>query len=104
MYVDVVGPLDPTVEIDPELQSRLSQLLRVGDVEAAGELLPADLLRRFCFSGTPQEIADHTVELFDAGADRVEFGTPHGVTGAEGIRLLGEQVLGAVKQAMKGAA
>jgi len=31
--------------------------------------------------------------LIDAGAARIEFGTPHGLTEAEGLRLLGEQVL-----------
>ena len=31
--------------------------------------------------------------LLAAGAGRVEFGTPHGLTAAEGLRLLGEQVL-----------
>lgn len=101
MYVDVVGALDETVAIDPELQTRLGELLREGRLDDAGALLPADLLRRFCLAGTPEEIAEQTIELFRSGADRVEYGTPHGVaSGAEGIRLLGQRVLPAVHAAM----
>jgi 5,10-methylenetetrahydromethanopterin reductase len=102
MYVDVVGQLDETVTVDPELQTRLGELIREGRLDDAGSLLPADLLSRFCLAGTPAEVAEHTIELFRAGADRVEYGTPHGVaSGAEGIRLLGEQVLPAVRAAME---
>ncbi|WP_420112071.1 LLM class flavin-dependent oxidoreductase [Pseudactinotalea sp.] len=101
MYVDVVGQLDETVTIEPELQRRLGELLREGRVDDAGALLPADLLRRFCLAGTPEEVAGHTIELLRSGADRVEYGTPHGTSsGAEGIRLLGERVLPEVRRAM----
>jgi 5,10-methylenetetrahydromethanopterin reductase len=31
--------------------------------------------------------------LIEAGANRVEFGTPHGLNSPDGIRLLGEKVL-----------
>lgn len=102
MYVDVVGRLDETVAIEPDLQARLGVLLREGQVDAAGALLPADLLRRFCIAGTPDDVAEHTIELFRSGADRVEYGTPHGVaSGAAGIRLLGERVLPEVRRAME---
>src|SRR5690606_5327974 len=102
MYVDVVGQLDETVTVDPELQTRLGELIREGRLDDAGALLPADLLRRFCLAGTPAEVAEHTIELFRSGADRVEYGTPHGVaSGAEGIRLLGEHVLPEVRRAME---
>ena len=37
--------------------------------------------------------------LFEAGATRVEFGTPHGLTAARGIELLGRRVLPAVRAA-----
>jgi 5,10-methylenetetrahydromethanopterin reductase len=35
--------------------------------------------------------------LLEAGATRVEFGTPHGLTAARGIELLGRRVLPAVR-------
>ena len=41
----------------------------------------------------PEEILAHTQRLFEAGARRVEFGTPHGIKPQDGIRLLGERVL-----------
>jgi 5,10-methylenetetrahydromethanopterin reductase len=101
MYVDVVGQLDETVAIEPELQTRLGSLIREGRLDEAGGLLPTDLLRRFCLAGTPEEVAEHTVELFRSGADRVEYGTPHGTSaGGHGIRLLGERVLPEVRKAM----
>ncbi|GAB2985194.1 LLM class flavin-dependent oxidoreductase [Actinotalea caeni] len=101
MYVDVVGQLDETVAVDPELQARLGALLREDRIDEAGALLPDDLLRRFCLAGTPEEVAEQTIELFGSGADRVEYGTPHGVdSGAAGIRLLGERVLPVVRHAI----
>ena len=52
--------------------------------------------RRFAFSGTPEQVATQVAALFEAGATRVEFGTPHGRTAAHGIELLGRRVLPAV--------
>ena len=93
MYVDVVGALDPTTELDPELLTRLGALVAAGDHDAAGALIPDDVLRRFAFSGTPAQVAEQAVELFDAGARRVDFGTPHGVDERTGVELLCRQVL-----------
>ncbi|ROR95820.1 alkanesulfonate monooxygenase SsuD/methylene tetrahydromethanopterin reductase-like flavin-dependent oxidoreductase (luciferase family) [Salana multivorans] len=100
MYVDVVGALDPTVHIDPELLAGLRERLEAGDVAGAGALVPDDVLDRFAFAGTPEEVAAHAVELFEAGADRVEFGTPHGLTESEGFDLLGGAVLPAIREAV----
>lgn len=47
----------------------------------------------FCFAGTPDDIAAQAEALFDAGAQRVEFGPPHGASSLVGIALLGEDVL-----------
>ena len=93
MYVDVVGALDPTTELDPELLERLAGLVAVGEHEAAGSLLPDDLLRRFAFAGTPVEVAAQAEELFEAGARRVDFGTPHGIDEPHGVELLCREVL-----------
>jgi 5,10-methylenetetrahydromethanopterin reductase len=57
MYVDVVAGLDPTLELKP------------------GERPP---LEKFAFAGTPAEVARHARELLDAGAHRIEFGSPQG--------------------------
>lgn len=92
MYLDVVAELDPTVELPEGLLDQLRERLRDGD-EDAGRLVPDDVLDRFAFSGDPDDIAAHAQRLIDAGVDRIEFGTPHGIDEAEGIRLLGEAVL-----------
>jgi 5,10-methylenetetrahydromethanopterin reductase len=68
-YVDVVARHDPTL--------------------APGERP----LERFCIAGTPEEVAERVLELWDAGADRVELGTPQGFTTAKGVDLVCERVL-----------
>ena len=100
MYVDVVAALDLPVDVDPELLTRLHDLLAAGAVDEAGALLPDELLDRFCFAGTPQAVAERTLALVEAGATRVEYGTPHGLTGPGGIDLLGSAVLPAVREGL----
>ena len=57
MYLDVVGALDRTLELKP------------------GQSPP---LEKFVFAGTPAEVAAQARALVDAGAARIEFGTPQG--------------------------
>lgn len=96
LYLPVVATLDPTVEIDPELVVRMDNLVTRGEYEAAGKLIPDNLLDRFSFAGNPADIIEQSEALFDAGVSRIEFGAPHGVTDARGINLLGTQVLPAL--------
>jgi 5,10-methylenetetrahydromethanopterin reductase len=72
MYLEVVADLDPTLALEP------------------GRPPPLD---RFTFAGTPEEVAAHARRLFEAGAARVEFGTPQGSTTALGVELLASRVL-----------
>ena len=74
----MVGGLDPTVEIDLNM--------------AQGDEIPDDVLDLFAFAGEPAPIVELAERLFDAGADRVEFGTPHGIDEARGVDLLAQQV------------
>ena len=69
-YVEVVAPLDPTLD----------------SVDAP----PLDL---FCIAGTPEEVAGRVLELWDAGVARVELGTPQGLTTRDGVDLICDQVL-----------
>jgi len=78
MYLDVVAELDPTFELDPE---------------SLGGEIPDDVLDRFAFAGTPEQVAAHAEAVFDAGAGRIDFGTPHGVPEERGVELLCTQVL-----------
>lgn len=97
LYLPVVAPLDPTVTIDPELAARIDALVAAGDQSAAGRLIPDALLDRFAFAGTPAQVVAQCEAAFAAGATRIEFGTPHGLTPEGGIRLLGERVLPALR-------
>jgi 5,10-methylenetetrahydromethanopterin reductase len=93
MYVDIVAPYDPTLNLDPELLRRIRELVSQGKDDQAGALLSLDLLGRFAFAGTPAEVAEHAATILDAGALRVDFGTPHGIEEIHGIELLCHEVL-----------
>ena len=93
MYLAVVAGLDPTVQLPPDLLERVRALVRADDHEGACALIPDDVLDLFAFSGTPEHVAALAQRVLDAGADRVDFGTPHGLTDAEGVTLLGTRVL-----------
>jgi len=93
MYLDVVAALDPTVSLPEDLLPAIRARLANGDDEGAGRLVPTDVLELFAFAGTPDDIAAHAQRLIDAGVDRIEFGTPHGLDSAGGIALLGREVL-----------
>jgi 5,10-methylenetetrahydromethanopterin reductase len=92
MYVAVVAPLDATLN-DPEWLRRIQQHAATNDYTAIGNALSDELLDRFAFSGTPDDILRQVHALRAAGATRVEFGTPHGLEPSTGIRLLGTEVL-----------
>jgi 5,10-methylenetetrahydromethanopterin reductase len=98
LYLPVVASLDPSLDLDPSLLDRIKAAADRYDFDTAAALISDDLLRRFAFAGTPEQVAAQAAELFTAGAGRVEFGTPHGLTPQTGLRLLGEQVLPALRQ------
>jgi 5,10-methylenetetrahydromethanopterin reductase len=101
-YLPVVAALDGTADLGQaglgaaELAT-MQRLVDAGDHEAAGRLVPDAVLDRFAFSGTPGQVTGQVEALLGAGATRVEFGTPHGLTAARGIELLGRRVLPAVR-------
>lgn len=97
LYLPVVAPLDPTVQVEPELTERLRDYANWGRWDDAARLISDDLLDHFAFAGNPNDIIAHCERLFAAGATRVEFGTPHGLVPEQGIRLIGERVIPALK-------
>ena len=97
LYLPVVAELDPTLAIDPDLLRRLRAAAARYDFAAGAALISDELLKCFAFAGTPAEVAEQSHALFAAGANRVEFGTPHGLTPESGLRLLGEKVLPIVR-------
>jgi 5,10-methylenetetrahydromethanopterin reductase len=97
LYLPVVAGLDPTVTVEPALIERLQTLANQGDWDTAARLISDDVLERFAFSGNAHDLIDHAGRLFDAGASRIEFGTPHGLNSAAGIKILGERVIPALR-------
>lgn len=93
MYLAVVAGLDPTADVSPELLTAVRERVDAGAHEAAGRLVPDDVLDLFAFSGTPEQVAAQAQRLIDAGARRVEFGTPHGLADDRGVALLTTRVL-----------
>ncbi len=92
LYLPVVAALDPTLN-DPEWLARVQVLDAHKDYAGISALISDALLDKFAFAGNPADIIERVEALSDAGATRVEFGTPHGLDSAHGIRLLGEKVL-----------
>jgi 5,10-methylenetetrahydromethanopterin reductase len=98
LYVSVIAQLDPSLGIEPELLNRINQASAQYDYEGVGRYISDELLRRLAFAGTPDDVAEQALALFEAGASRIEFGTPHGLNEEEGVRLLGERVLPALRE------
>ena len=96
-YLTVVYPLDPTIAIDPEWLKRLEDHLKSEDLNGAAALISDEILDIFALAGRPNDIIERCEALYEAGVDRIEFGTPHGVTGERGISLLGKEVLPSLK-------
>lgn len=98
LYMPIVSRLDPTLKIDPELMSRVQAHVNANEDEQAARLIPDGIIDRFMFAGNPADIIEHCERLYDAGAFRIELGTPHGVQDAAiGIHLIGQQIIPALK-------
>lgn len=95
----VIAGLDRTVEVDAALLEKMETLLRNHHYVEAGRLIPDDLLDKFTFCGTPEEVAAHAAEVYDAGAHRIEFDSPFGLTPRAGVDLLGAKVLPMLRSA-----
>lgn len=96
LYLPVVAPLDPTIKLEPEWVERLTGHVNRNELDTAAALISDELLDRFALAGNPDDVINLTSRLFDAGARRVEFGTPHGLNPERGIHLLGEKVIPAL--------
>lgn len=81
----------------PDLLSRIHDASARYDFEQVARYIADNILRRVAFADTPDEVVEQVAHLFDAGVQRVELGPPHGLSPAEGLRLLGEFVLPALR-------
>jgi 5,10-methylenetetrahydromethanopterin reductase len=93
LYFPVVAGRDPTLGVPDGLAQEVRRLVDAREREAAANLIPDALLDKLAFAGTPEDVARQAEALYDAGAARVEFGTPHGLTPARGVELLAERVV-----------
>jgi 5,10-methylenetetrahydromethanopterin reductase len=98
LYLPVIAGLDPSLPLEPERLQRIGAAVAAYDFEGAAREISDDVLGRVAFAGTPEEVAEQAEALFAAGADRVEFGTPHGLSEENGLHLLGEAVLPALRR------
>ncbi len=65
-YLSVVGGLDPTFELDPELIAALAAHLAGGNAAAAARSISGEILDRFAFAGTPRQVAERAEAAFFA--------------------------------------
>lgn len=102
-YLSVIGGLDPTIDLDDDVVAEIDSLLADGRDTEAGALISDDVLRCFAFAGTPQEVAQHAQDAYAAGATKVEFNSPYGLTNSEaGLKIIGERVLPLIKNVTAG--
>jgi 5,10-methylenetetrahydromethanopterin reductase len=92
-YLAVVAELDPTAALPAGLADHIRVMLAAGNEVAAGAEIPDDVLDRFAFAGTPEHVAALAHAVLRAGADRLDFGTPHGLSDLAGVDLLGTRAL-----------
>jgi 5,10-methylenetetrahydromethanopterin reductase len=100
LYLPVVAELDTSVTIESDRLHGIRAAMKQYDVDKAITYISDDLLTKFAFAGSPDEIIGQVLNLFAAGADRIEFGTPHGLNPENRLALLGEIVLPAVHAAL----
>jgi 5,10-methylenetetrahydromethanopterin reductase len=98
MYFPVVARHDTTLHVESALRQRVQQHVHAGDLDSAAALISDDILDRIAISGNANDLIQHAERLFAAGASRVEFGTPHGLVPERGIRIIGEQVIPALRR------
>jgi 5,10-methylenetetrahydromethanopterin reductase len=93
LYLPVIAALDHTLPLEPERLARINAAAQAFDFDRAAADISDELLQLLGFAGTPDDVARQAGDLLDAGAARIEFGTPHGLSEAEGLHLLGSAVL-----------
>jgi 5,10-methylenetetrahydromethanopterin reductase len=97
-YLDVVAELDVTYEVPADVLAAVRARLADDDTASAGAAIPNEVLERFAFCGTPEDVAAQAAALVAVGVDRVEFGTPLGLAPEIGIELMGKHVIPALRR------
>ncbi len=97
LYLGVIADLDPTLGVEPERLARIRAAAAAYDFDSAAREIPDAVLDRVALAGAPDDVAARADALYAAGVNRVEFGAPQGLSGSDGLRLLGEAVLPALR-------
>jgi 5,10-methylenetetrahydromethanopterin reductase len=93
-YIPVVGALDPVaMDAHADAIEAVSAAMAKGDVATAMQSIPDGLLSRFAFAGNAADVIRQVEACIEAEADRVDFGSPHGLDPIRGIEIIGEKVL-----------
>lgn len=82
--------------LTPELFAPACALAMAGDLEAAADLIDDQMLS-LGIAGSPGEVVTRCLSLVDLGAKHLSFGPPLGRTAVEGVRILGSEVLPALR-------
>jgi 5,10-methylenetetrahydromethanopterin reductase len=98
LYLGVIADLDPTLDVEPDRLARIREAAAAYDFDRAARDIPDAVLSRVALAGAPDDVAAQADALYAAGVQRVEFGTPHGLNAAEGLRLLGRDVIPALRR------
>lgn len=102
LYLPVVANLDPTLSLDSEILLGIEKAASTYNYEEAAQYIDDQLLEKFAFAGTPEDILAQSLQLLKGdGANRLEFGTPHGINPEEGIKLLGNEVVPELREVLK---
>ncbi len=81
---------------DPDDFLRLQQLVDAGDVQGATRAVTRQMLT-LGIAGDVPAVIDRCQELIDEGVRHLSFGHPHGADRVEAIKVLGSQVLPALR-------
>ncbi|MCE7735631.1 MAG: LLM class flavin-dependent oxidoreductase [Candidatus Heimdallarchaeota archaeon] len=102
LYLPVVAELDKTVNLEKSILEGITEATKRYDFDAASEFISDSLLEKFAFAGTVEDVIQQSIRLFDGGASRIEYGTPHGLEMNRGVELLGKEVLPVIKEYIQG--
>lgn len=69
LYFPVVAQLDKSISIPSDLIQRVQTHLKRDETKAAAELISDDILEKFAFAGTPNDLIRRSERLYEAGVD-----------------------------------
>ena len=99
LYLPIVASLDPTIKLDVDFIAGIQKATSKYNFIEASKYIDDEILSLFAIAGTPEEIINQTLDLISAGVNRIEFGTPHGVSSeSHGLNLLGKEVLPNIRE------